>query len=79
MTTAERAFEKARAGGEYPGGGGSGTAGFILDDENLLREQFVINLTRFAAGSIPRATTADRERMQQELDAAYQAVQAMPS
>lgn len=79
LQAAETAFEQARIHGEYTGGGGSGAAGFALDDQNLLREQFVINLERFAKGNVPKATPANREQTEEELSAAYGAVQAIPA
>ena len=79
LQAAETAFEQARIRGEYTGGGGSGSSGFALDDQNLLREQFVINLERFEKGNVPRATAADRERAERELSAAYEAAKAMPA
>jgi hypothetical protein len=78
LQAAEAGFEQARMRGENTGGRGSGSVGFALVDQNLLREQFVINLERFDKGNLPRATAADRERAQQQLDAAYGAVRALP-
>lgn len=78
LQAAEDTFEQARIKGEYPGGGGSGSAGFALDDRNKLREQFVINLEHFAVGKVPKASPAIRERAQRELDAAYAAALAVP-
>ena len=79
LQAAETTFERARIQGEYTGGGGSGSAGFALEDQNLLREQFVINLERFGKGNLPKTTAADRERAERELSAAYDAVKAMPA
>ncbi len=78
LQAAETAFEQARIKGEYPGGGGSGSAGFALEDQNKLREQFVINLERFSAGTLPKASPASRQLAQQELHAAYTAALAVP-
>jgi hypothetical protein len=74
----EKAFEQARMKGEYPGGGGSGSVGFALDDQNKLREQFVINLERFSTGKLPKTSPASRHLAQRELDAAYAAALAVP-
>jgi hypothetical protein len=74
----ENAFEQARMKGEYPGGGGSGSAGFALDDQNKLREQFVINLEHFSSGKLPKAPAATRQRAQRELEAAFAAALAAP-
>ena len=78
LQEAERAFEEARIRGEYTGGGGSGSVGFATDDRNRLREQFVINLERFEAGTLPRATASEREQAEHQLEAAYGAAQALP-
>jgi len=74
----ETAFERERMRDEFSGGGGSGDTGFRLEDQNLLREQFVINLERFAKGDLPPATAADRERAERQLRQANAAVRAMP-
>jgi TPR repeat protein len=74
----ENAFEQARMKGEYPGGGGSGSVGFALDDQNKLREQFVINLERFSSGRLPKASAATRQLAQRELDVTYAAALAVP-
>jgi len=78
LQAAEKAFDEARSRGEYTGGGGSGAGGFVTGDENRLREQFVINLERFAAGKVPKATAADREQAEGQLKVAYDALSAMP-
>jgi hypothetical protein len=74
----ESAFEEARMKGEYPGGGGSGSVGFALEDRNRVREQFVMNLEHFSAGKLPDASPASRQQAQQELDAACAAALAVP-
>ena len=73
LEAAEAAFEKARGKGEYTGGGGSGSAGFEQLDQGQLREQFLINLKRFAAGDLPKATSADRAQAEREVQAAFAA------
>ena len=78
LQAAEIAFEEARVKGEYPGGGGSGSAGFALDDQNKLREQFVINLERFSVGKLPKISSISRQLAQQELDVAYTAALNVP-
>ncbi len=71
LEAAEKAFEKARGLGEYTGGGGTGSAGFEDLDQGNLREQFLINLRRFAAGDLPAATAADRARAERQMQAAF--------
>jgi TPR repeat protein len=78
LQTAENAFEQARIKGEYLGGGGSGSAGFAVEDQNRLREQFVINLEDFSTGKLPEASSAIRRLAQQELDTAYASALAVP-
>lgn len=78
LQAVEMVFEQARIKGEYSGGGGSGSAGFALDDQNRLREQFVINLERFTKGKLPRASSAIRQQAKRDLDAAYAAALAVP-
>jgi TPR repeat protein len=74
----ENTFEESRRKGEYPGGGGSGSVGFALNDQNKLREQFVINLEHFSISRLPKASPANRRLAQRDLDAAYAAVLAVP-
>ncbi len=76
LEAAEKIFETARGTGEYTGGGGSGSAGFEALDQGQLREQFVINLHRFAAGDLPPATAADRAHAEEQMKAAEAAAQA---
>ena len=76
LQAAETAFEQARGRGEYTGGGGSGASGFVALDQGNLREQFLINLRRFASGDLPHATPADRAQAQQRVSAAAAAAQA---
>ena len=70
LLAAEAAFEKARGSGEYTGGGGSGSSGFKQADQGQLREQFLINLQRFASGDLPKTTAADRARAERALKTA---------
>lgn len=78
LQAAETAFEQTRKKREYAGGGGTGAAGFVLEDQGQLREQFVINLERFARGNVPRASGIDRRQADAALARAYAAVQAAP-
>ena len=77
LQAAETAFEKTRGSREDRGGGGSGAAGFMALDQGQLREQFVINLQRFASGALPFASMADRDRAGRELGVAYAAAEKM--
>lgn len=70
LQSAETAFEQARGRHEYSGGGGSGGASFQQEDQGALREQFVINLQRFAAGDVPQAGAAARARAERQMEAA---------
>ncbi len=70
LEAAETAFEKARGQGEYTSGRGTGSFGFELSDQGELRDQFLINLRRFAAGDLAKATAADRVRAKQQMKAA---------
>ena len=75
---AERAFEKAR--GRYEiAPSGTGRAAFVLEDQGRLRDQFSINLQRFAAGELPPATMNRRMEAKRELGAAFAAVQKAPA
>lgn len=77
LQAAETAFEQARGKHEYTGGGGSGGAGFQQEDQGALREQFVINLRRFASNDLPSADAAERERAERRMEAAEaKAIQA---
>jgi hypothetical protein len=78
LQAAENDFEQARIKGEHPGGGGSGSVGFALEDQNKLREQFVINLEHFGAGKIPKAISTSRQQAQRALDLSYAAALAVP-
>ena len=70
LLAAEAGFEKSRGSGEYTGGGGSGSSGFKQADQGHLREQFAINLQRFASGDLPKTMAADRARAERALMAA---------
>lgn len=78
LQAAETRFENARIRGEYQGGGGSGSAGFALGDQNLLREQFVRNLESFASGKVPHATAAQKAEARHQLDEAARNALARP-
>ena len=69
---AEADFEDQRAGKEIDL---SGTARgmFVLHEEGILRDQFLINLQRFGRSDIPQATVADLAALDKSLNATYQA------
>ena len=75
VQAAETSFEQARAKGEDTGGGGSGSAGFIELDQGQLREQFLINLRRFAAADLPQATANDLSEAKRQMQAAFAAAE----
>ena len=50
-----------------------------MEDEALLREQFLINLTRFAKGDVPPATESDLAELDRKFNEAYQAIQHSPA
>lgn len=78
LRSAETDFEEARVKEEVDL---SGTARgmFALEEEKKLRDQFLINLQRFGAGDVPRATTADLARLDRSLNSIYQDIQAAPA
>lgn len=77
LQAAEAAFEQARVAGEIDL---SGTARgmFALNEQKKLRDQFLINLQRFAAGDVQRATAADLNRLDRTLDSTYEDIQSAP-
>lgn len=78
LEQAERTLEQVRGTQEYTGGGGSGAGGFRLLDQGQLREQFVINLERFAKGDLPAASPAERRKTEAELARVYAAAETAP-
>ena len=78
LKAAEAAFEQARVDGEIDL---SGTARgmFALNEQKKLRDQFLINLQRFAVADAPQATAADLNRLNRTLNSTYQDIQTAPA
>lgn len=77
LQKAEEEFENTRVGKEVDLSG-SGRAAFALQEQGRLRDQFLINLKRFAKGDIPDAPLADGRTLDQELDQVYRHIQQSP-
>jgi len=77
LQKAETAFEDIREENEIDLSGTS-RAAFQLEDQALLREQFLTNLTRFGKGDIPPDTESDLVELDRKLNEAYQAIQHSP-
>lgn len=77
LQEAENKFEGARTGNEVDLSG-TGRAAFALAEQGLLRDQFLINLERFAKADIPVASVADRRAVESKLNAVYQQIQKSP-
>jgi hypothetical protein len=78
LRAAEKAFEDARTGGEIDL---SGTARgmFTLEEQKRLRDQFLINLQRFGAGDVPKASASDLAALDRVLNSVYHDIQQAPS
>ena len=77
LEAAEAAFESARGKHEMDRSGTAAGA-FMLWDRGKLRDQFLIDLQRFASGNLPAASGSDRTRARGELENALAAVRGMP-
>jgi len=77
LHAAETAFEDIRVRNEIDLSG-SLRASFVLEDLSLLREQFLINLQRFAKGDVPPATAADVKNLDGQMNALYQRITQTP-
>ncbi len=77
LDAAEEAFVKARTRNEVDLSG-TGRAAFALEEQGRLRDQFLINLQRFAKGDIPSASAADYSDVDHKLNAVYQHIQHAP-
>jgi len=67
LQKAENAFVKARVENEVDLSG-TGRVAFQLEEEGVLRDQFLINLKRFAEVDVPAATDRDSEQLEKTLD-----------
>jgi uncharacterized protein YecT (DUF1311 family) len=77
LRAAEDAFVAARTGKEVDLSG-TGRAAFSLEEEGRLRDQFLINLRRFARGDVPHASPADYQSADHSLNEAYQHLRQAP-
>jgi uncharacterized protein YecT (DUF1311 family) len=78
LQKAEAEFEKTRVETEIDLSGTLRGA-FQIEDEQKLREQFVMNLTRFAAVDIPKSGAAELAKLDGQLNEAYQRIQHSPA
>lgn len=78
LQAAEDAFEDARTGHEVDLSG-TGRAAFALEEQGRLRDQFLINLRRFATGQARGASADERAALDRELDALYQRIEQAPA
>ena len=77
LEAAEKQFEHARIANEIDLSG-SGRAAFQLADEGRLRDQFLINLRRFTAGSASAADKRERLKAGAALDGEFAAIENAP-
>ncbi len=75
---AESAFEEARSANEIDLSGSGGSA-FTIVERNRLRDQFLINLQRFAKNDVPHATAATAQDVDRNLNLVYQQIQHSPA
>lgn len=78
LVNAEKEFENARTLYEVDRTG-TGRTAFSLAEQGLLRDQFMINLRRFAKGDVPDASPAQVRDLDQQLNVAYQQIQNAPA
>ena len=71
LDAAEEAFAAARIGKEIDLSG-TGRGAFLLEEEGRLRDQFLINLRRFAQDDVPPASLSDYQSVDRSLNDAYQ-------
>jgi hypothetical protein len=77
LAAAEETFAAARSGNEVDQAG-TGRAAFSMEEEGRLRDQFLIELRRFARGDVPRASLFDYQTVDRELNDAYQRIEQSP-
>lgn len=75
LEKAEDAFVNARIENEVDLSG-TGRAAFQLEEEGVLKDQFLINLNRFAKGDVPSVSTSDYWGLQQTLERVYGEIQS---
>lgn len=75
LQTAETAFESARARGEVDLTG-TARGAFSLREGGVLKDQFLINLQRFAKGDVPVATAAAVTKLDAEMNDVYRGLQS---
>lgn len=75
LEKAENAFVKARVENEVDLSG-TGRDAFQLEEEGVLKDQFLINLNRFAKADVPAASTSDYRDIQQTLERVYGKIQS---
>ena len=75
LQTAETAFESARTRGEVDLTG-TARGAFSLREKGMLKDQFLINLQRFAKGDLPPATAADVTKLDAEMNDVYRGLQS---
>jgi hypothetical protein len=78
LQAAELAFETARTQGEVDLSGTS-RAAFALIEEKKLRDQFLINLQRFARNDIPAASNEEVALLDRKLNEVHQQIQHSPA
>ena len=78
LQNAETGFENTRAGNEVDLSG-TGRVAFSLRERSRLRDQFLINLRRFARNDIPRTSAAAAQDLDRKLNLAYQQIQHSPA
>ncbi len=77
LDAAEKAFADARSYYEIDREGTLREA-FTLEEKGRLREQFVADLRRFAAGDIPAASASDYRSADQKLNDVYRRIEQIP-
>ena len=75
LQAAEAVFESARARGEVDLTG-TARGAFSLREKGILKDQFLINLQRFAKGDVPAATAADVTKLDVEMNDVYRGLQS---
>lgn len=77
LQKAETGFINARIRNEVDLSG-TGRVAFQLEEEGTLKDQFLINLKRFASSDVPPVSTTDYPRLERVLDGLYGEIQRSP-